>query len=199
MESIKNSPELKFAHLAPEVWQKLAEIPRTGWVKRDIENPETVQEHTIALKALAGSVSDSLTEFSLDDKQDLLDILEVHDWAEAIDGDKVTVTSDLVERKKLKEEKFASERDAMAKITESLGVEGSVIFDLWLRFELSDDRVADLARQLDKYQAIEKAYEYEKSSGKPLFKEFADYAAKDITHPVLVERIAKLSADERKE
>ncbi|MES2314540.1 MAG: HD domain-containing protein [Patescibacteria group bacterium] len=192
MESIKNSSELKFAHLVPEVWSKLAEIPRTGWVRRGIENPETVQEHTLALKALAPAVSDLLSEFSSDEKQDLLDILEIHDWAEAIDGDKVTITSDPVERKKLKEEKFTSERDAMAKITESLGVEGSVIFDLWLRFELSDDRVADLARQLDKYQAIEKAYEYEKSSGKPLFKEFADYAIKDIKHPLLIEKIESM-------
>ena len=192
MESFEHYSELKFARLAPEVWKKLGEIPRTGWVIRDVENPETVQEHTLALRELVRSFSEALTEFSAEDKQELLDILEVHDWPEAIDGDKLTVTADPEERKKLKEAKFVSEQNAMVKIVESLGEEGKNIFMLWLRFELSDDPVAAFARQLDKYQAVEKAYEYEKSQGKPLFKEFADYAVGDITHPVLVKRVTDM-------
>jgi 5'-deoxynucleotidase YfbR-like HD superfamily hydrolase len=162
-----------------------------------VENPETVQEHTVALKVLASSILDLLTEFAAKDKEDLLEILEVHDWPESIIGDEVNLTNDPEERKRLKEDKFRRERDAMVKITKNLGSVGENILNLWLRFETPDDLVASLARQLDKYQSIEKAFEYEKAQGIPLFKEFRDYYLKDITHPVLVQRMAGLSEKER--
>ena len=192
MESFENHSGLKFAHLAPEVWKKLGDIPRTGWVRRGIENPETVQEHTLALQKLVTELSNALSEFSAEEKEELMNILEVHDWPEALEGDQVTVTADPVERKKLKEEKFIAEHKAMITITKSLGEIGQQILSLWLRFESSNDALASFARQLDKYQAVEKAYEYETLQDKSVFKEFADYAAKDITHPILVERIADM-------
>jgi putative hydrolase of HD superfamily len=191
-EPIKKSYELRFASLAPEIWKRLGEIHRTGWVNRGIEDSETVQDHTVALVVLASSISDFLVGFSQVDKQKLLDMLEIHDWPEVIDGDKVILTKDSVERNRLKEAKFISERDAMLKITEVLGVEGKKIFDLWLQFETSEDKVADLARQIDKYQAIEKAFEYEKVLKKPLFREFLDYDRERITNPLLVQKLEDL-------
>lgn len=196
MEEIKNPKELKFAGLAPDVWQKLGNIPRSGWVNRKVENPETVQEHTISLRNLAVTLSDLLVEFSDEDKNDLLDMLEVHDWPEAIVGDEVILTNDAEEKKRLKEDKFKREHDAMVNITERLGEDGSKILSLWLRFESSQDTVSAFARQLDKYQAIEKAYEFERSQGINLFREFRDYSIKDITHPVLVQRITDIGNQE---
>lgn len=49
--------------------------------------------------------------------------------------------------------------------------------------------VSDFARQLDKLQAIEKASEYEQAGESVSAKEFIDYAKKDITHPLLIERL----------
>ncbi len=46
-------PVLKYARLAPDVWSALGRLKRTGYVKRDIPNPETVQEHTIAVMRIA--------------------------------------------------------------------------------------------------------------------------------------------------
>jgi len=63
---------------------------------------------------------------------------------------------------------------------------------LWLRQENSDDPAANFCRQLDKYQAVEKALEYEQAQGIPLFDEFLTYSINFINHPVLLERIEKL-------
>jgi putative hydrolase of HD superfamily len=192
MENIKILRELKFANIAPEIWKKLGEIPRTGWVNSGVENPETVQDHTVLLRNLAVDISDLLIEFSEEDKNRLVDMLEVHDWPEAIIGDEIILTSDPEEKKRLKDDKFRREKDAMVRITESLGDEGKNILDLWLQFETSQDAISTFARQLDKYQAVEKAAELEKSQGLPLFREFRDSAIKDIIHPVLVQKISDM-------
>jgi len=157
MEPIKLEREtvvLKFAHLAPNVWEKLHEIKRTGWKDHHVAHPESVQEHTIRLRELAVEIANDLEDFSTTDKDNLLDMLEIHDWAEAIDGDEAIVTNDEEDRKKRLTVKY--EREYNTKI-----------FELWIRFENSDDKIALLARQLDKFQAIEKALEYEHAQGIP--------------------------------
>ncbi len=190
--SIKEkAPELRFATLAQEVWQALGELKRTGWVKRGVANPESVQEHTITLRNIAASL-DSLTD---EEKTGLLDMLEVHDWPEAIHGDEVVISTDAQELKTRKALKFEKEQKAIATICDKLGDKGQEIMNLWLRFETSSDPAAVFARQLDKYQAIEKALEYEKAQGISLFKEFLDYARPNITHPILVARLARLEEE----
>ena len=68
-------PQLKFAHLAPEAWDELGKLERTGWVKRGVKNPETVQQHTIALINLAAEI-EGLSEA---EREGLCDMLEIHD------------------------------------------------------------------------------------------------------------------------
>jgi 5'-deoxynucleotidase YfbR-like HD superfamily hydrolase len=188
----ENTVALKFAHLAPEIWEGLAGVPRTGWVDRKVKNPETVQQHTISLKQLAQELSEKLEDFSEEEKEELLDMLEIHDWSEAIDGDEVIYTFDEQEKKTKKELKFIREKQTMTNICEHLGEVGEKIMALWMRFETSQDKVASFARQLDKHQAIEKAAEYEAAQGIPLFREFYEYSQKDVFHPLLLERLEKL-------
>lgn len=184
----EKTPELKFVHLAPDVWNALGELKRTGWIDRGVANPESVQEHTISLRNIAAT----LEGLSDEDKENLLDMLEVHDWPEAIHGDEVILSTDEEELRNLKATKFEKEKFALASICEKLGEKGKEIMDLWMRFEGSEDETASLARQLDKYQAIEKAFEFEKEQNIPLFREFLDYSRSKITHPVLVEMLKKL-------
>lgn len=195
METIPSTkeqvPDLKFAKLAPDVWKSLGELKRTGWVKRGVANPESVGEHTIALRNIAFLI-EGLSE---KEKDGLLDMLEVHDWPEAIHGDEVILSSDENELKARKAVKFEKEQMALASICKGLGENGKEIMNLWLRFETSPDEAASFAKQLDKYQAIEKALEYEKDQGIPLFKEFLDYSRKIITHPLLLERIEVLERE----
>ena len=194
MESIpaikEKIPELRFAHLAPDVWNALHDLKRTGWVNRGVENPESVQGHIIALRNIASNM-EGLTE---EERDGLLDMLEVHDWPEAIHGDEVILTLNQEELRELKSNKFESEKAALSSICEKLGEDGKIIMNLWLRFETSQDSAASFARQLDKYQAIEKALEYEKVQGKLLFKEFLDHAKarNSITHPILLKKLELL-------
>lgn len=190
----EQEPSLKFANLVPEVWLALGNLKRTGWVDSKVKNPESVQEHIITLMNLAVS----LEGLSEQEKDGLLDMLEVHDWPEVIEGDQVILTHDQEEKQRLHADKFKREQEAMWKITRKLDEDtGDLIMALWLRFESSNDEAANLARQIDKYQAIEKALEYEKAQGIPLFKEFLDYEMmqRSITHPILLERIEMLKRE----
>lgn len=77
---------LKLEKQAPKVYEKLHEIKRTGWVDHGVENPESVKEHTEALIRLAEELSPYLTP---EETSGLIEMLEVHDWSEALHGDEV--------------------------------------------------------------------------------------------------------------
>lgn len=192
-EKEKARVELKFAHLAPQVWEALAKLPRAGWVMWQIESPESVQDHIVGLMELAAKISPEVAEFSDQDRQDLLGMLEVHDWPEAAVGDEVIMAENPDDHKETKAEKFKKEDDAMRRFCDPLGDIGKVIFDLWFRFETAPDQVASFARQLDKYHAIEKAYQYELEQGKKgITVEFIQYSRKYISHQILIEKIKKI-------
>jgi putative hydrolase of HD superfamily len=182
---------LQFAHLVPETWLALQHEKRAGWVKRGIINPETVAEHTVALLPLGAGVAEA-SGFSEEERHDLIAMLEIHDWPEAIDGDQITLTGvDVVKEANDKVIKHAKEIVAMRSITEPLGDVGIKLFNLWLCFEEAQDRVAKAGREIDKCQAIERAYEYEREQGiVGLGAEFERYSP-PITNPYLVERLAK--------
>jgi len=176
---------LRFQTVASNVYEALHEVKRTGWVRRGVENPESVKEHTEALLILVEEVTPLLTDRELDG---LADMLEVHDWPEAINGDEVILELHPDKRKELLTGKFEREKWAMEILCAPLPNK-AVYMDLWLRMELSDDPAAKLGREMDKYQAVEKALQYELEQGISLFQEFLSYGANFITHPVLLQRI----------
>jgi putative hydrolase of HD superfamily len=192
MESLDNQNKkslLKLEKVAPEVYQALHDLKRTGWVMRGVENPESVKEHTEALIALAEELSPFL---SPEETDGLIDMLEVHDWPEAIHGDEVLLELEPDKRSALKATKFDNEKAALTTICKDLP-NGEEIMALWLRHENSDDPAATFSRQLDKYQAVEKALGYEQDQGIPLFEEFLKYSINFIDHPLLLKRIDELN------
>lgn len=182
---------LKRESAAPQVYALLQGVERTGWVERGVKNPETVKEHTEALLKLGNELLDFLKEEETDG---LLDMLEVHDWPEAIHGDEVVLITPDDDKKTELEEKFKNEARALEELCKDLPNRQEII-DLWYRFETSNDPAAVFARQLDKYQAIEKAWEYEQVQGILLFEEFLTYSITFIKHPVLLERIERLKTN----
>lgn len=181
--------QLKYAHLAPDTWNELAEIPRTGWVMRQVGGPENVQQHTFDLLRLAQEIPG----FETARADGLCEILEVHDWPEALIGDEVIlVWDDEAKKRKLKAEKHQREEAAMRTICAALPEKGEEVFSLWERYEAGVDPTARIAKQIDKYQAIEKALEYELAQGIPLFKEFRDYLLDTLEHPSLLAELKQL-------
>ncbi len=192
LETDNNKSLLKLEAVAPHVYELLDGVNRTGWVNRNVENPETVKEHTEALLKLADEMLEYLTPEETDG---LLEMLEVHDWPEAIHGDEVILELNPAERKALKDIKFKNEERALEELCKDLPNRQKII-DLWHRFELSDDPAAVFARQLDKYQAVEKSLEYEQTQGIPMFEGFLTYATNFIHHPVLLERLERLKTSQ---
>ena len=188
LESTNQESLLRLESIAPRVYQSLQALKRTGWINKGVENPESVKEHTEALIALAQELTPLLT---LEETDGLLEMLEVHDWPEALHGDEVILELKPDERKSLKEAKFNNEKKALATICAELPNREEVM-SLWLRFENSHDPAAVFGRQLDKYQAVEKALEYEQTQEIPLFDEFLTYSINFINHPVLLRRIEEL-------
>jgi len=189
----KNKFELKYSNLAPDVIRNLQALKRTGWVNRGVRNPESVQEHIVATRNLVISEINSLVEFSPKEKEELLDMLEIHDWPESDEavGDSVILKTN-TNRENLKKEKYELELSAMTKICEKLGDKGKIIFELWMKFEDGQDPVSSLARQIDKYQAMEKAFEYEQDRQTVSTQEFIEHDEEKIIHPVLVKRLQAL-------
>ena len=58
-----------------------------------------------------------------------------------------------------------------------------------MRFEKKEDANSIFANQLDKYQAIEKAFEYEQKGENVSTQQFIDYAEAGSTRSVLVKRL----------
>jgi len=180
---------LQFAPLVPDVWKALEREERAGWVKRGVKNPETVAEHTVELM-LIGDEYASAVELSSEEQADLMAMLEVHDMPEAIDGDVITLHGvDHEQEAKDRVAKFEREYTAMRSITKDLGLVGERMLGYWLRFEKSDDRVAVAGRGIDKYQAIERAYRYEREQGiVGLGDEFLKFSP-PLTIPYLIARL----------
>lgn len=187
---------LRYAPSAPAVWQQLATIERTGWVMRGVVEPETVQQHTLELLRIA----EEIPAFAAYHSTGLREMLEIHDWPEAIVGDEVILEHDEVTKQQLKADKHRREAAALVSITAALGSIGEEIRELWDRYEAGVDETARVAKEIDKYQAVEQALIYELQQHKTgLFKAFRDYLLPVFTHPAILTQLRTLEqqADEQ--
>jgi putative hydrolase of HD superfamily len=178
-----NEYPLQYSLHYPEIITKLIATPRTGWVQWGIENPENVWEHIVDTRKLAISYKDSFG-LSEADLIDVLAIIEIHDWSEALVGDLV-VMGDEENVEELRRDKKQKESDAMQSICQGQPL-GEEILSLYKRYENNEDKNAKLAKQLDKFQAVLKAVQYETVYNKPgLAAEFVNYSKDYFEHPVL--------------
>ncbi len=160
------------------VIKALDDLPRTGWVDRGVENPETVGEHTEALIDLAEIY------FHV---PGLTVMLKIHDWPESNPkvGDRRTDSNCPTEKRRDKEEKKRDETAAMREICISLGPEGRRLFKTWNEYEEQKTRRSRIASQIDKFQVIIKAIEYETSGEPVIAQEFIDEHLAKIKNQLL--------------
>jgi putative hydrolases of HD superfamily len=169
---------------AEKVITNLYSIKRTGWVDRGVKNPETVGEHTDDLIAIAKNL------FKI---HGLIEMLIVHDWAESnsLIGDRRTDKNCQKEKRWSKKQKYEAELMAMQLICLTLGQQGVPILKLWLEFEAYQTRRAKIAKQLDKFQTMLKAIEYQKQGYAGIGEEFINCYEKIIRNPTLKKLLAK--------
>lgn len=195
------SAENPFRHLLALIDEKLAAVksvedvragidamPRTGWVRRGVENPESVGLHTDEMKALGREVAAEIPELDVDR---LVNILEVHDWPEFVTGD--IITSDLPEeeRRRMKAHKYEVELAVMERLCARLDG-GAELLELWHEYESGTSPEADIARQLDKLQVVAKAVEYQDLGQPSTPRDFYNSSRPFVTHPVLLQRLGEL-------
>ena len=183
---------LRYKETARHIYDKLKKIPRTGWVIREVPDPETVYDHTVSLLKMADEISVEL-ELTPEELDDLKHVLEVHDWAEAVAGDEYIPNDDKTSYEEQKLAKAKREKEGLAEVLAGQPYRGTVT-KLFERYETGADKIAKLAKELDKFQALTLAGEYEEQHGIPLFEEFYRYYARDnsFANPVILEKVAEL-------
>ncbi|KAH6565416.1 hypothetical protein BASA50_010916 [Batrachochytrium salamandrivorans] len=163
---------LQFLHTC----ERLKITKRTGWVDRGVDNAESIGDHMHRMSIIALLVKDQTI-----DKNRLVKMAVVHDLAEAVVGD-LTPHSGIS-----KAEKEKLERAAIVSFVETNGHSKEIleIQALWEEYEAATTKEALLCKDIDKFEMILQAFEYEKRTGKKL-QEFYDSTKGKFTHPEVI-------------
>ncbi|KAG6430852.1 hypothetical protein SASPL_108925 [Salvia splendens] len=130
---------------------------RAGWVKRGVQEPESIADHMYRMGLMALIASDNPSV----NREKCIKMAIVHDIAEAIVGD--ITPSDGVP----KEEKSRHEQEALQKMCELLGggERAQEIKELWMEYEENSSMEAKVVKDFDKVEMILQALEYETGQG----------------------------------
>ena len=147
---------------------RMKSLKRTGWIKRQVENPESDADHSYSLSLLVLLLAPK--------NLDLLKCLKlalVHDLPEAFCGD-------FIPGELLPEEKATLEKSAMQKIAADLKApELAVLFE---EYEQRNTPEAEFVRSLDSLDNVFTARFYEDKSKSLLTDEFATSALPRINN-----------------
>eukprot|EP00274_Cyanoptyche_gloeocystis_P004037 CAMPEP_0196652494 /NCGR_PEP_ID=MMETSP1086-20130531/1819_1 /TAXON_ID=77921 /ORGANISM="Cyanoptyche gloeocystis , Strain SAG4.97" /LENGTH=194 /DNA_ID=CAMNT_0041983083 /DNA_START=50 /DNA_END=634 /DNA_ORIENTATION=- len=157
-----------------EVCGKLKNIKRTGWVRHNVQLPESVSDHMYRMAMMSFLIDPSL------DRDRAMKIAVVHDLAESTVGD-ITPFCGVS-----KEDKYNREKEAMKKIKEIFGDSpvGDELQSLWHEYEEGNSKEVQYVRDFDKFEMIVQAYEYEKAQGVDL-QQFFDSTKDVFTTPTV--------------
>ena len=161
---------------------KSKRLPRTGWVREKVKNPESVAEHSFRVGVLAMVLSDKLGNNL--DKEKLMKMALLHDLGEVITGDIVVERWDVIDLKKRGEQEKA-ERKGIKDIFDKLGADGEQykkIYDEMIGRTTPEAKVFWL---LDKLERTIQALEYEEEQGKNLEEFFVNFESYYAKGPVL--------------
>ncbi|KAL0901384.1 hypothetical protein ABMA27_006658 [Loxostege sticticalis] len=172
---MENKKILEFLELVG----RLKHVKRTGWVICDIDECESIAGHMYRM----GMMTFLLTEGNDPSKLDrfrCLQIALVHDLAECIVGD-ITPHCGISP-----EEKHRQEDEAMQKIAELTGFAGDRMYELYKEYENQSSPEAKFAKDLDRYDMILQAFEYEKRENAPKrLQEFFSATEGKFQHPFI--------------
>ncbi|GMH23281.1 hypothetical protein Nepgr_025124 [Nepenthes gracilis] len=149
---------------------RLKTTKRAGWVKREIENPESIADHMYRM----GLMALIAPEIPGVDRDKCIKMAIVHDIAEAIVGD-ITPFDGVP-----KLEKSRREREAINRMCNLLGggPRANEISELWMEYEENASLEAKFVKDCDKVEMILQALEYENGQGKDLDDFFQSTAGK---------------------
>ncbi|GAB2291521.1 hypothetical protein Dimus_025774 [Dionaea muscipula] len=149
---------------------RLKTTKRAGWVKRDVENPESVADHMYRM----GLMALIAPEIPGVDRNKCIKMAIVHDIAEAIVGD-ITPDDGVP-----KLEKSRREQEALNHMCDLLGggSRANEVSQLWMEYEENGSTEAKIVKDFDKIEMILQALEYENGQEKDLDEFFQSTAGK---------------------
>ncbi|KAK8721012.1 hypothetical protein OTU49_012977 [Cherax quadricarinatus] len=163
---------------------RLKHMKRTGWVLRNVSDPETISGHMYRMAVMS---------FLLDDDDNVnrdrvMKISLVHDMAESVVGD-LTPHCGVSDEDKHKKEVAAMEH-FITLVGEKAGNE---MYNLFLEYEEQKTPEAKLVKDLDKFDMILQAFEYETSQDRAgSLDEFFKSTEGVFTHPKVKKWVEEL-------
>lgn len=158
---------------------RLKDLPRAGWVRKELPDPESVAAHSYRTAVLALLLAPDLGI----DADRLVRLVLVHDLPESDPG-----VGDITPHCGVgRDDKRRRERRAMERLCAGLA-DGDEWLSVWLEYDAGLTAEADAAHQLDALEMALQAREYEARHGVDL-SEFLLAARRRIRHPALLRLI----------
>ncbi len=159
---------------------KSKRLPRTGWVREKVKNPESAAEHSFRVGVFAMMLAERLGV----DKDKLMKMALIHDLGAALTEDMVWIRWGVVDLK-ARDRKEREEIKGIVSLFNDIegGKEYVKIFE---EMTLRSSKEAKVFWQIDKLEMALQALEYEEEQGKNL-EEFLTTADLYIKHPILRE------------
>ncbi|KAM7340682.1 hypothetical protein ACRRTK_001297 [Alexandromys fortis] len=154
---------------------QLKRVPRTGWVYRNVEKPESVSDHMYRMAVMAMVTRDDHLN------KDRLVVGLDTDFDE---GECNGIHGFLFQ-------------EAMKQITQLLPEDlRKELYELWEEYETQSSAEARFVKQLDQCEMILQASEYEDMENKPgRLQDFYDSTAGKFSHPEIVQLVSELEAE----
>ena len=150
--------------------EKIKHLPRTGWLRENIDNPETVGEHSwqMTLMALYKTTTSDKEEYDMDH---VIKLCICHDLAESKIGDITPI-----------DVAYSTKGEKEQKAMEMIAKEASfpLLTELFAEYENKQTPEAKLANDLDKLDMLAQALDYETKYADKNFEEFKLSAIKNI-------------------
>lgn len=189
---------------------KLKTTRRTGWLLREVRDPESIADHSFRLGILAWLLP-QIKKYDIDTDK-VLKMGLIHDMCEVYAGDATPyddlVTPNAEENRELlakwpRRNKEEKERLALLKHEkEKKGLEKLLsllpnkihdeFMDLWMEYENGDSREGRFVRQLDRLETLMQALEYEDEKRLLSIKSFWEQVKELIDDPILLEFMEEL-------
>lgn len=177
IEPIKLPPPKKTIEFIMKIG-KSKKIARSGWIREEIKDPESVAEHSFQLSVLAMILADQLGV----DKEKLIKMALLHDLGAVVTKDIVWSRGGVVDMKK-ESEKIDREKKEIAKAFKIIG-RSKEYLEIFQEMVERTTQEAKLFWELDKLEMAIQSLDYELSQNKKL-DEFFINADLNIYSPLL--------------
>lgn len=162
--------------------EKLKHLPRTGWLRYNITQPETVASHSWQMAMMALKLAETVKNYDMDK---VIRLCLCHDIGESVIGDITPSDSRYATKKEM-------ENKAIAQIAAESDF--SALEALFSEYEENKTPEAKLANDLDKLDMYAQALDYETKYQDKDLTEFKHSAVKAIQTDIGKKLLEELSA-----